>query len=100
MATLGRLIMEVATEMHTRVVCDRLAESKGRRVGFLGWLAHAASLVWIEGGIDVLGRYTASGGSLFGIELACLDGEVFTRDWEPLRDLSEDDTFILNHCCV
>jgi hypothetical protein len=87
------------------VVRDRLAEGKRGAIGFYLWGSHAASLwttrvsiavlkkldyrakrsrlsylVWIEGGIEVLGSNTAGGRSLIEIKFALFNYKVLPWD--------------------
>lgn len=83
--------------LRNNVVGDRLTEVEGRGVRFCPWGSHAATLVGVEGGIEVFRGDAVLGRFLVEVEVPSFNGQVFPRDRPSGRDVFEDETFILDH---
>lgn len=60
---------------------------------------HAASHVWIEGGIVGFYDETSWWSGSIEVELASLNCQVFAWNWRGIGDGFEDQGFVLDHGC-
>lgn len=82
--------------MKDGAVGDGLTGLGGNQVGILSRRAHAATLVGIEGGIEVLDEDISFGEGFFEVNEAILDREVLSDLGQAAGDLLEDQAFIMH----